>query len=333
MVVLKFPLNITVHQCGACGYASTFKHHVVQHTIAKCPGSTIDSGTITLPSGSDAPGGINILDIDPNTPNNPIDNVTNICLTDAGITDHAQLKDHGRPHDMAKIDEEWPPRRGVVYLVTNGDMVAKIGMWTGAVCALKSRYRTYYLDPKFMMVSVADPAGVEEILKEVFRARGLHADKKRKRELVLAGKETEKLFVLVAAGGDMGRVVCDPEPPPPPACTTGIRDDVRVGIRVDKDVNKERYEPCAIEWLLDTDDARRGADLFCPVDDFSDRLKVFATRYGLRHSGRFGKDAWIGPFGRLGLKIVRDERSYRGETAVIGDWVVGVDFSHPDEVM
>jgi hypothetical protein len=86
-------------------------------------------------------------------------------------------------------------------------------------------------------------------------------------------------------------------------------------------------ETCAIEALMDQPDVRRGAALFCPLADFSDRLKDFATRYGLRHSGRFGKDAWIGPFGRLGLKVVREERGYRGGPVVFGDWVAGMDFT------
>lgn len=50
-------------------------------------------------------------------------------------------------------------------------------------------------------------ADIEAVLKDVAHHRGLNANKKRRRELVVGGEAMERVFLTVAAHGDASRMM------------------------------------------------------------------------------------------------------------------------------
>lgn len=47
-VHLKKPLDVVVHQCSACGYASVHRHNVVRHVTSRCTRATVLSDVIKM---------------------------------------------------------------------------------------------------------------------------------------------------------------------------------------------------------------------------------------------------------------------------------------------
>jgi hypothetical protein len=50
------PMDIILHQCCACGYASALKTNVTRHRDAKCPGADVLTGTVQMAPVGHAPG-------------------------------------------------------------------------------------------------------------------------------------------------------------------------------------------------------------------------------------------------------------------------------------
>jgi len=88
----------------------------------------------------------------------------------------------------------------------------------------------------------------------------------------------------------------------------------------------------SIEGFLASPDVRVGDDQWCPLDDFKSALKDYEIKNSIP-SRRYSNDLFVGPFEKLGLKICRDTRSYRGVDRY-RDYVIGVDINiHPSENM
>lgn len=88
----------------------------------------------------------------------------------------------------------------------------------------------------------------------------------------------------------------------------------------------------SIEGFLASPDVRVGDDQWCPLDDFKSALKDYEIKNSIP-SRRYSNDLFVGPFEKLGLKMCRDTRSYRGVERY-RDYVVGVDINiHATENM
>lgn len=88
----------------------------------------------------------------------------------------------------------------------------------------------------------------------------------------------------------------------------------------------------SIEGFMASPDVRVGDDQWCPLDDFKSALKDYEIKNSIP-SRRYSNDLFVGPFEKLGLKMCRDTRSYRGVERY-RDYVVGVDINiHATENM
>lgn len=80
----------------------------------------------------------------------------------------------------------------------------------------------------------------------------------------------------------------------------------------------------SIEGFMATPDVRVGEDRWCPFDDFKSALKEYEIKNSIP-SKRYTSDFFVGPFEKLGLKMCRETRAYRGGPPRFGDYVIGVD--------
>lgn len=90
--VLTGPIDVMIHQCSMCRYASTRRHHVVRHVGTRCPGAVVWSGEIAMcpvdARASDHSVGVGIAG-DHNS-NNTINNVTNVFVIPVGTDEEAE---------------------------------------------------------------------------------------------------------------------------------------------------------------------------------------------------------------------------------------------------
>ena len=47
-IKIQNPLDVIVHQCTRCLYVSAHKQNVQRHIAAKCPGASVESGSVTM---------------------------------------------------------------------------------------------------------------------------------------------------------------------------------------------------------------------------------------------------------------------------------------------
>ena len=181
-------LDVIVHQCSVCCYASVHRHNVVRHIGAHACGNK-DASVLTK-------------HIKVKCPRTALSNTTTYT-TEASPTEAPAAKAKAEAQAAAN-DQEYSE---YVYYVSCPDHgIAKIGRWSGTTRALKSRYSTYYPNPVIYAVPVADARGVEKVLKDAMHARGLNAVHDARRELVQPGDDAVRLFAVVTCGGDPAKL-------------------------------------------------------------------------------------------------------------------------------
>ena len=85
----------------------------------------------------------------------------------------------------------------------------------------------------------------------------------------------------------------------------------------------------SVEAFLASTEVIRRDDLFCPMADFRTALKSFEMSNNYK-SKKYDADFFRGPFTKLGLRVERCKRRYRGSTRQC-DFVMGVDLNDVQE--